>query len=273
MYIGVHILFGLIVGSFLNVAILRSFTGKSLAGRSGCLSCGAQLSPWSLVPVISWLAQSGRCVSCGSRISRQYPLVELMTGALFGVVAGAGLPLLPHVAMLTLVALWVVIAVYDLRHTIVPDLWAYLAVPCAIVVATAMVPWPMVVSFVFFGWVAMVGPLFGLWFFSRGRAMGLGDSKLALSLGALLGPLYGFVALMTSFVIGALISVAVLLPFPWYRDLYTKYRKGGLRSGGQRFTMKSEVPFGPFLILGTLCIWILLAYGIDIPFWLGAGLL
>src|SRR5680860_1900327 len=69
---------GLIVGSFLNVVILRHNTGASLGGRSGCFSCGHNLTWYELVPVVSFLALRGRCNHCGCKISRQYPLVEIL---------------------------------------------------------------------------------------------------------------------------------------------------------------------------------------------------
>ena len=76
--------FGTIIGSFLNVVILRYGTGKSFAkGSSQCFSCGKKLSWYELVPILSFLFQKGKCKGCGSKISWQYPLIETITGVLF----------------------------------------------------------------------------------------------------------------------------------------------------------------------------------------------
>src|SRR3989344_1792899 len=74
---------GTIIGSFLNVVILRYNTGSSIQGRSGCMSCGKPLVWYELFPVLSFLFLLGRCGGCKSRISAQYPLVELLTGIIF----------------------------------------------------------------------------------------------------------------------------------------------------------------------------------------------
>src|SRR3989344_9700256 len=87
-------LFGLIVGSFLNVLILRWGT-RPLTGRSACMSCGRTIPWYDLVPVFSWILLGGQCRSCGSRISLQYPLVESVTGLLFFFIGLAQLPSTP----------------------------------------------------------------------------------------------------------------------------------------------------------------------------------
>src|SRR3989344_1035853 len=76
-------IFGLIIGSFLNVVIYRINTRKSLHGRSACMSCQNQLLWYELIPVFSFLGLKGRCRNCKTKISIQYPLVELMTGLIF----------------------------------------------------------------------------------------------------------------------------------------------------------------------------------------------
>lgn len=80
-------LFGLIIGSFLNVVIYRYNTGRSVQGRSGCLSCGKTLSAVELIPLFSFIFQKGKCHGCGSKISWQYPLVEFSTGIAFTLIA------------------------------------------------------------------------------------------------------------------------------------------------------------------------------------------
>ncbi len=119
-------LFGLIIGSFLNVLILRRSI-LSVGGRSACMSCEHELSWYELIPVFSWIALRGRCRSCGSSISVQHPLVEAATAALFVVIGMSGYALDPVAALLALaiVSLLVAIAAYDIRHTIIPDSWGY----------------------------------------------------------------------------------------------------------------------------------------------------
>jgi leader peptidase (prepilin peptidase)/N-methyltransferase len=83
----VFVAFGLSVGSFLNVFVLRKGVA-SLSGRSKCPSCGHIIAWYDLIPVFSWFILRARCRNCGSRISMQYPLVEASTGIIFGLVAG-----------------------------------------------------------------------------------------------------------------------------------------------------------------------------------------
>lgn len=93
--------------------------------------------------------------------------------------------------------------------------------------------------------------------------MGFGDVKLALGIGWLLGPLYGVVAVFLSFIIGAFVSVAILLPLP---HIVRALRPLGITSyalSSEGFTMNSEIPFGPFLICSCFLLWFLLLYGID----------
>jgi leader peptidase (prepilin peptidase)/N-methyltransferase len=101
-------------------------------------------------------------------------------------------------------------------------------------------------------------PLFFLWAISRGKWMGFGDVKLALGMGWLLGPAPGIFAVFLGFVIGTII----LVPLVYGARLVTHMR--GYGSGARGLTMKSEVPFGPFLIMGTFLVWISLLYGYNI---------
>src|SRR3989338_9888129 len=109
-------LFGLIVGSFLNVLILRWGT-RPLTGRSACMSCGRTIPWYDLVPIFSWILLGGRCRLCGSRISLQYPLVESGTGLLFFIIGLAPLPLYLHLLALPIAAILLAIAVYDLKRS------------------------------------------------------------------------------------------------------------------------------------------------------------
>ncbi len=264
LWILAHGLFGLIIGSFLNVVALRSFTGRSLQGRSGCLSCGGTLTPLMLVPVLSWVAMRRQCVHCGSRISLQYPLVEIVTALGFATVAGMALVPFAHVCALVLVAFWILISTYDIRHTIVPDWWAYAACIAAFGIAFAATQ-PNEWVYLVVGAAVPAIPLLLLWVATSGKAMGFGDVKLALSMGALLGPLYGTAAVFLAFVIGALVSVFILMPWPHFARLYTYLVSPRLRRYRVGFTMNSEVPFGPFLISGAFIVWLQLTYHLHLP--------
>ncbi len=215
----IAVLFGLLAGSFLNVVVYRFGTGKSIVrGRSQCFSCARVLRWYELIPVVSYLVQRGRCRGCFSHIAYQYPLVELLTGLLFGALAWSGAVLGLYLTTATLVA----ILVYDLRHMIIPDPLVYAFIILAIL-NHAPDWWMGPVLFAVFG---------SLWLVSRGKWMGFGDAKLVLGIGLLLGFSKGLSAMLIAFWSGALVGVALLY---WKRRL---------------FTMKSEIPFAPFLILG-----------------------
>lgn len=262
-------LFGLIIGSFLNVVVLRRNTGKSLAGRSGCLSCGKTLAWYELVPVVSWVTQHGRCRGCESRISAQYPLVETSLALSFGILAAALVPLPMHLLGLVLLSFYAAIVAYDMNHTIIPDSWSYSAAVVAFLLSIAAMPLelvtiPVLVSVLVAGAVIAL-PLHLLWYFSKGKAMGLGDAKLALSIGFLLGILDGVQALMIAFVIGAVVSVLVVMVVPRVRlwlAMHGITRLGAPLAPG---TMDYEVPFGPFLVIGALIVWFANLFAMALP--------
>lgn len=259
-------LFGVIIGSFLNVVIYRFHSGLGITGRSLCLSCGRQLTARELVPLASFLLQRGRCRHCKTRLSWQYPLVEFATGALFAIAAyRTGIDLLalslaPSLAFVIDAAIFatlVVISVYDLRHKIIPDPFVVLFMVLGLVKSLAFHFLPALSAFQpyspdYAAWVdlgagiVLALPFAALWLFSRGRMMGLGDAKLMLGIGLFLGMGYGVSAVVLSFWLGALPSI-LLLCLP-----------------GKRFTMKSELPFGPFLVFGTLLAYV---FSIDMFLW------
>ncbi|HTR18707.1 MAG TPA: prepilin peptidase [Candidatus Paceibacterota bacterium] len=268
LYALVFGVFGAIIGSFLNVLILRHGV-KALTGRSACASCGHELGVVDLVPIFSWIFLRGRCRFCGSRISIQYPLVEATTALLFAFIGAAPLPLTLQVLALPILALLVAISVYDIRHTVIPDAWAYAFAGLALVFSLAYLT--------FFGELSEFTPLFlagpvsalpfwALWYVSGGRWMGLGDSKLAWGVGWLLGPVYGFMAIVLAFILGALVSVFILLPLssPKVTSFLARvtHMKGSARAQWG-FTMRSEVAFGPFLAAACIVIWLMLLYGHD----------
>jgi leader peptidase (prepilin peptidase)/N-methyltransferase len=256
---------GLIIGSFLNVVIAREGSEENIGGRSHCATCRHELAALDLVPVLSWLALRARCRYCGSRISLQYPLVELLTALLFLGIGLSPLHILLKILGLVIVSLAICIAVYDLKYMLMPDMWNYAFAGAALLYGVLAAPDVSALWYVLFAGPLCAFPLWALWYFSGGRWMGLGDVKFALGIGWLLGPLYGFVALLFAFVIGAVVSVCILLPLGALIS-YAQQRGITLLSRTPvRFTMKSEVPFGPFLVVSCITIWYVHVYGIALP--------
>jgi prepilin signal peptidase PulO-like enzyme (type II secretory pathway) len=239
---------GIVIGSFLNVVILRFNTGLPISkGRSKCFSCNKTLHWYELLPLASFILQKGRCRGCGSGISWQYPVIELLGGVALPV-AFLMSPVVPSViGSLALFALtatflffYIVICAYDFRHKIIPDFFSYGAALIALVMigiewlVTGHVEWTRLVA-----GPALFGFFFFFWAVSRGRWMGLGDAKLALSVGWFLGLSQGSAAILMSFWVGTLVTVPIML-----------FQKISRQRGG--LGMGSEIPFGPFIILGFL---------------------
>lgn len=234
---------GTIVGSFLNVIGLR-WDSKKFGGRSFCPNCKKVLSWWELVPILSFLAQKARCRGCGTKISWQYPLVEIWTGLMFATVPYFFLPVF---------CIYVVILIYDFHHKIIPDSLVYTAILLSVVSR-----WLLVGSTL--DWLA--GPIlfmfFGsVWLLSRGRAMGFGDAKLGLSVGLLLGAPLGFSAIILAFWLGALLA----LLYMFFTKIGLSVGEAGFLKNTNGLTMKSEVPFAPAIILGA---WLSLVFRLDI---------
>lgn len=239
-------LLGLIFGSFANVIILRLNTGDGLIFKpSRCFLCGSRLRWFELIPIISFLVLRGRCAHCKSRISWQYPAVELSSGLLFlSIYLIQGMPL-DFGFVLSALFFWLllVISVYDLRHKIIPNGLVYLAsgVSLLFVVVDSgywnLIPHLLSGSglFVFFAL---------LWLISKGRWMGFGDAKLALAIGIMLGWPLSLTALLFSFWLGALFGL-IFIVFKNYR---------GSTSVG--LALKTQIPFGPFLFIASLIIFL-----------------
>ncbi len=225
---------GLAVGSFLNVLIDRLPNGESvLIGRSHCDFCKKTLRWYELLPVISWIMQGGKCRRCHKRLSIQYPLIELVTAVgfifLYQLLASSMLSLFAYALIFSSL---LVIFVADFKYQIIPDSM----IAAGILGALLVLFFPMnhklfIMNYIF---SAVGASLFflTLWFITRGRGMGFGDVKLAFLLGLLLGFPRIIVAFYIAFLTGALVGVILIL--------------SGKKS------LKSNVPFGPFLILGAV---------------------
>ncbi|OGG45213.1 hypothetical protein A2673_02355 [Candidatus Kaiserbacteria bacterium RIFCSPHIGHO2_01_FULL_50_13] len=248
---------GLIVGSFLNVLAVRFHDGRSLGGRSVCVSCGQTIYWYDLIPVLSWILLLGKCRSCGQDISLLYPLTEVACGAAFLLIGLAHMPFFSTVLALPIAALLIVIARYDLSHMLIPNVWVYLF--AALSLSAALYPMESrdFVFNVLAGPVAAV-PFLALWFVSRGAWMGLGDAKLALGMGWLLGLEGGVTAILSAFVLGAVVGLGLM----FFSSSHLLHRTLGVH-GDKKVTMKSEIPFGPFLIISCFIVWFAHMYGIQ----------
>ena len=242
----IFFIFGLIIGSFLNVVIIRFNTDRSFGGRSGCMTCQNQLTWYELIPVFSFIGLGGRCKNCKSKISIQYPLVEFITGLIFAALflkfqaiffsntlAFAAIYAYYTVAF----ALLLVIAVYDLRHKIIPDAFA-LALAIFTFIGLFLFNsygfYPHIPSLLeFLAGPIIAAPFAFFWLVSKGKWMGLGDAKLAISLGWLLGLSRSLSGLVLAFWIGMVVGLSFVI-------------------FGKKYGMKSEIPFAPFMVLGAL---------------------
>lgn len=225
---------GAIVGSFAGVVAERLNTGESwMRDRSRCNSCARELGPLDLVPVLSWLFSLGRCRSCGSGITALYLIAEASLAIVYALgflKLGLGLPLLLFLAA---TGVLLIIVLYDLRHTVVPQgpslLLALLSLGFALSSAGSLAAFgPSLLG------AGIIGLAFLLaYLLSRGRVMGLGDAPVAFSL-SLLAAGHAFPGILFSFWIGAVVGIAILVTRP----------------KGHR--MGIEVPFVPFLAAGFL---------------------
>lgn len=260
-------LFGLIVGSFLNVLVLRNGV-RATTGRSACMSCAREIPWFDLIPVLSWAWLRGRCRFCHGKISAQYPLVELLTALLFALVGASPLPILLRLLALPVMAILVAISAYDIRHTIIPDAWVWTFNGLALFSATLGTGDNLEsIALQFLAGPFSALPLFLLWYASGGRWMGLGDAKLAIGIGWLLGPFYGITAVFFAFILGTAVTVPLIFfsSRAWknIQGRFTQHHSWHMSGAG--FTMQSEVPLGPFLIASCLFYWFLLIYNIQ-PF-------
>jgi leader peptidase (prepilin peptidase) / N-methyltransferase len=232
--LAILVLLGLAVGSFLNVCIHRLPRGQSLNNPpSRCPSCECRLRWSDNIPVLSYVFLGGRCRQCRAKISIRYPLVELITMALFvihGLVFGWSAILIPR---LVFACAMVVLFAIDLEHQLLPNVITLPGIVVGLIASTVLPP----------GIIdALIGVVIGggvLWVigeayfrFSGHEGMGGGDVKMLAMIGAFLGWKLVLVTLVLSSVLGSIIGVIVIAA-----------RKGG---------MKHALPYGTFLALGAL---------------------
>lgn len=224
---------GLILGSFLSVLLERLPAGRQawgpahgiISGRSECPDCHHVLAWYDLVPLASWAFLAGRCRYCGARISALYPALELAMAAVFGLyVLRYGFPSAWQAGDLVILFGLVALFFFDLRHRILPDVITLPLIVFVLVRLFTMRP-DLLANALATG--TLLAALCGLlYLLSHGRAIGLGDVKLAFLIGALSGyPLAVGVTLLAIWA-GALAGVGLML--------------------AGRATMKTALPFGSF---------------------------
>ena len=219
-------LFGLVVGSFLNVVIHRVPLRRSVVWPSSrCPSCAAGITARDNIPVISYLLLRGRCRNCKTRISLRYPLIEALTGLPFGLTAYEFTSFLTLVSALVLIAVLVALAAIDLEHRLLPNVIVGPAAVFGLALSVAGEPsrwWVYPVSV-----VGVAAGLFALALAYPG-GIGMGDVKMGGMLGAFLGP-YAALAVFLGALVGALVG-------------------GALMAVG-KIRHQSPLPFGVFLAL------------------------
>lgn len=237
-------IFGTIVGSFLNVVIYRLNTGFSIvSGRSKCFFCNKTLKWYELIPLISFFAQKGRCRTCYTKVSFQYPVIEFSTAVLFILCAQLAsfsffaptlLSVFLFIVFTKISSLLTVLFVYDLKHKILPSsiLYAFVSISFLYALVLYCVEQRSLLD-VFTGPLLAL-PIFILWLMSKGKWIGFADGVLFLGVGFLLGFALGINAFLFSFWGGALVAIVLTYILP------------------KHFKFSSEIPFGPFIILSIL---------------------
>ena len=251
MYYGINVvlifILGLIVGSFSNVCIYRIPRNESIIyPASHCPKCRSKIKPVDNIPLLSYLLLKGRCRNCKSKISIQYPVVELLTGLIYLIIYLIyGLSIQSLIYIILSSAL-IIIAFIDLNEQIVPDV---ISLPGIVVgfILSFFVPY---ISFINSalgvaagGGIILIIGLGGSVIFKK-EAMGGGDVKLAAMVGAFLGWRYIIISLFLGFFLGALAGIFLIL---------SKIK-----------SREDAMPFGPFIVLGSM---ITLLWGEKIISW------
>ena len=258
-------LLGACLGSFITVIANRYNTGLSFwKGRSFCFTCNTELKTKDLFPLFSFLFLKGRCRYCESKIPKETFVIEILMGVLSVVAAfKSGLVSLELGAMTVeivlgyflitaIFAVILLISVYDLKHFIIPDSFLitflissflYLFVSHSDFFSLSIFQSSMFHSFL--SGIALTIPFLFLFLISKGTWLGFGDVKYIVVLGFFLGFVQGLSAVILAFWIGAAFSILALL----FQKLNAHIRLPLLKN---HLTIKSEIPFGPFLSLGII---------------------
>lgn len=227
LLIASYLIFGMVIGSFLNVCIYRLPLGMSLISPpSRCSTCNTRLGFLDLIPVFSYIATGGKCRHCGVKYGLRYPLIELLTGVLFVISGFFKLPGISLVLLWICISLLIIITFIDIDHQIIMD-----RIQVLLLIFSSLYVYFTTVKYLdhLIGCALAGGIMLIIYLVSKG-GMGAGDVKLSFTLGLWLGLKGAIVCLMLAFILGGIIGV-LLLAFK------IKSRK-------------DTIPFGPYLCLG-----------------------
>ncbi len=275
-------LLGLVVGSFLNVCILRIPTGESIVfPASHCPKCGKPIASFDNVPVLSWLVLRGKCRHCRAPISPMYPVVELLNGLLFAACAAVFGPTLDAGKWAVLSAILLVLAVTDLRFRILPDK-VNLTGAILGLAWSGLVPirdgTSLWLSHLLFAYpppgpaLSVADSLIGagtgaglLWIFMEGyfrlrrrEGMGLGDVKMMGMVGSFLGPKAALLTIVMGALLGSVLGGFQILAlyFSGWKDAVAerahRRKLGSVRELRCELAQRYQLPFGLFLAAGGL---------------------
>jgi len=212
--------------------LIKVKRAKIKESRSFCDFCGRQLKWYENIPVVSWLIQKGQTRCCGRPLPREYPIIEILTGVAFLLIFNFQFSIFNFqfsIFNFIIISLLIFSLVFDLKYMILPDFSTYILIISALALWSLSAfgdwsyLWSMVGAFSF---------LLLLHLGTKGKGMGLGDVKLALFMGLFLGFPGVVVAFYVAFIVGAVVGVGLMI-----------FKKVG---------RKTMIPFGPFLILGTV---------------------
>ena len=227
------LLLGLTLGSFINVCIHRLPKNESIiAPRSYCQSCKTRISIWDNIPIFSYLLLKGKCRQCSASISILYPIVEASTALLlftgfikFGITMKFAIFCVISPVLLT-------ITIIDFKHKIIPDTITLPGIVFGLAAGSILVgPKESVLGLISGGGIFLLSS--EVYYRFRGHVgMGGGDIKFITAVGALLGMKQVFIVIFFSAFMGSIVGLIGLI--------------------GKRLNVMSQIPFGPFIALGTL---------------------
>ncbi len=245
IYIIFILLFGLCIGSFLNVLVIRLHDKKTLFGRSECPNCHHKLSFFDLIPLFSFLSLKGKCRYCKEKISWQYFFVELATALLFLIsfiinYFYSDFNILILIRDIVVISALVAIFVYDAKYMEIPD---EISIPTSVIVAVLNYFIYKNLESIIFG--ATIGVMFFLiqFIISRGKWIGGGDIRMGLLIGVLLGPQKAIFAIFLSYFVGAIYSIPIIVNKYFNKN---KIEKEELN--------QNILPLAPFLVIGILMV-------------------